>query len=234
MESQESQAAAAAIFTTLLPALGQLAAPAAYLRLQIVISSRGDVIQEWKILKSTSIIPTGVISQNIYFLRGAQVLLDIDLARLYGVTTSGLNKAVRRNLKRFPEDFMFQASKTEAANLRFQSGISSSTGHGGRRYLPFAFTEQGVAMLSSVLRSERAVTVNIAIMRAFVQLREILATNQQLRRKVEEMERRYDAKFQIVFTAIKRMLEAPMPRKDAIGFHAGRVRKPQPKALRAT
>jgi phage regulator Rha-like protein len=183
-----------------------------------------------KILKSTSIVPAGLISQNIYFLRGAQVMLDIDLARLYGVTTSSFNKAVRRNLERFPKDFMFQANKAELENLRFQSGISSSAGHGGRRYLPYAFTEQGVAMLSSVLRSERAVTVNIAIMRAFVQLREMLATNQQLRRKVEEMEKRYDAKFQIVFTAIKRMLEAPTPRRGAIGFHAGKDRKTQPKA----
>jgi hypothetical protein len=187
-----------------------------------------------KVIKSTALIPAGLISQNIYFLRKAQVMLDIDLARLYGVTTSSLNQAVRRNLERFPRDFMFPATKSEIANLRFQSGISSSVGYGGRRYLPFAFTEQGVAMLSSVLRSERAATVNIAIMRAFVQLREMLATNQQLRRKVEEMEKRYDAKFQIVFTAIKRMLEAPTPRKGANGFHAGKDRKPQPKALRAS
>jgi len=152
-------------------------------------------------------------------------MLDIDLARLYGVTTSALNKAVRRNLDRFPEDFMFQANKSEAPNLRFQSGISSSAAHGGRRYLPYAFTEQGVAMLSSVLRSERAVKVNIAIMRAFVQLREMLATNQQLRRKIEEMEKRYDAKFQIVFSAIKRMLEAPRPAQHAIGFHAAKERR---------
>lgn len=187
-----------------------------------------------KVLKGTEIIPVGLISENIYFLRDARVMLDMDLARLYVVTTANLNKAVRRNLHRFPEDFMFQINKSELDGLIFQSGISKPAGRGGSRHLPYAFTEQGVAMLSSVLRSERAVTVNIAIMRAFVQLREMLATNQQLRRKVEEMEKRYDAKFQIVFTAIKRMLEAPMPRKDAIGSHAGRVRRPQPKALRAS
>jgi ORF6N domain len=152
-------------------------------------------------------------------------MLDIDLARLYGVKTSILNQAVRRNLERFPEDFMFQLNKTEATNLRRQSGMSSSTAHGGRRYLAYAFTEQGVAMLSSVLRSERAVKVNIAIMRAFVQLREMLSSNQQLRRKIEEMEKRYDAKFQIVFSAIKRMLEAPKPADYLIGFHAGKERK---------
>ena len=160
-----------------------------------------------KRLKSNAIVPTRQISKNIYFLRDAQVMLDVDLARLYGVTTANLNKAVRRNLDRFPEDFIFQINKSELASLIFQSGISKPTGRGGSRHLPFAFTEQGVAMLSSVLRSERAVKVNIAIMRAFVQLREMLVSNQQLRRKIEEMEKGYDAKFQIVFAAIKRMLE---------------------------
>jgi hypothetical protein len=152
-------------------------------------------------------------------------MLDIDLARLYGVKTSILNQAVRRNLDRFPVDFMFQLNKTETANLRSQSKFSTSAEHGGRRYLPYAFTEQGVAMLSSVLRSERAVKVNIAIMRAFVQLREMLTSNQQLRRKIEEMEKRYDAKFQIVFDAIKRMLQTPKPLEYGIGFHAGKARK---------
>ncbi len=178
-----------------------------------------------KRLKSNAIVPTRQISKNIYFLRDAQVMLDVDLARLYGVTTANLNKAVRRNLDRFPEDFIFQINKSELASLIFQSGISKPTGRGGSRHLPFAFTEQGVAMLSSVLRSERAVKVNIAIMRAFVQLREMLVSNQQLRRKIEEMEKGYDAKFQIVFAAIKRMLEAPKPADNAIGFHAGKDRK---------
>ncbi|HME11602.1 MAG TPA: ORF6N domain-containing protein [Candidatus Acidoferrum sp.] len=175
--------------------------------------------------KSTAILPAGLISRNIYFLREARVMLDTDLARLYGVTTANLNKAVRRNLDRFPEDFMFQIDKTELDALIFQSGISKPSGRGGTRHPPYAFTEQGVAMLSSVLRSERAVKVNIAIMRAFVQLREMLATNQQLRRKIEEMEKRYDTKFHIVFAAIKRMLEAPKPTCSTIGFHASRERK---------
>src|SRR5271168_5220827 len=182
--------------------------------------------------KSTALIPADLISRNIYFLRDSRVMLDADLARLYGVTTANLNKAVNRNLVRFPEDFLFQVTKSEANSLIFQSGISKPAGRGGSRHLPYAFTEQGVAMLSSVLRSERAVKVNIAIMRAFVRLREMLTSDQQLRRKIEEMEKRYDAKFQIVFTAIKRMLEAPTPRGDAIGFHAGRDRKPRPKAFK--
>jgi hypothetical protein len=156
-------------------------------------------------------------------------MLDVDLARLYGVTTSSLNQAVRRNRNRFPEDFMFQVEKAEADLLRSQTDISKPAGRGGRRYLPFAFTEQGVAMLSSVLRSERAVKVNIAIMRAFVQLREMLATNRDLRRKIEEMEKQYDEKFQIVFEAIENMLEAPEPAKSAIGFHAS----PEPKKTHA-
>src|SRR5271168_1182455 len=175
--------------------------------------------------KSTALIPADLISRNIYFLRDSRVMLDTDLARLYGVTTANLNKAVNRNLDRFPEDFLFQVTKSEADSLIFQSGISKPAGRGGSRHLPYAFTEQGVAMLSSVLRSERAVKVNIAIMRAFVRLREMLTSDQQLRRKIEEMEKRYDAKFQIVFTAIKRMLEAPRPAQHAIGFHAAKERR---------
>jgi ORF6N domain len=173
--------------------------------------------------KSTSLAttPASVVSRKIYFLRGMQVMIDADLAQLYGVTTANLNQAVRRNPERFPDDFMFELSRADLESLIFQTGRSKKTGRGGRRYLPLAFTEQGVAMLSSVLRSERAVKVNIAIMRAFVQLRQMLATNEDLRRKIEEMEKRYDAKFQIVFSAIKRMLEASKPTKSMIGFHAG-------------
>jgi len=139
--------------------------------------------------KSTVLIPADLISRNIYFLRDSRVMLDADLARLYGVTTANLNKAVNRNLVRFPEDFLFQVTKSEANSLIFQSGISKPAGRGGSRHLPYAFTEQGVAMLSGVLRSERAVKVNIAIMRVFVRLREMLTSDQQLRRKIEEMEK---------------------------------------------
>src|SRR5437899_2853539 len=145
-------------------------------------------------------------------------MLDADLAELYGVETRALLQAVSRNQKRFPEDFMFQMSKEEYELLRSQIVISKK-GRGGRRYLPYVFTEQGVAMLSSVLRSERAVQVNIEIMRAFVRLREMLTSNEALRRKIEEMEKRYDTRFQIVFAAIKDMLEAPQKPKRSIGFH---------------
>ena len=133
------------------------------------------------------IIPIEIIRSKIHLTRGKKVLFDNDLASLYGVTTANLNKAVKRNLERFPDDFMFQLSATEMANLTFQSGISSA-GHGGRRTPPYSFTEQGVAMLSSVLSSVRAVQVNIAIMRAFVQLRELAASNRVLAKRLDDLE----------------------------------------------
>ncbi len=166
-----------------------------------------------------SIVPIGLITQKIYFVRSARVMLDADLARLYGVATKNLNKAVKRNMRRFPQDFMFQLSPYEMRNLRFQIGTSRK-GQGGRRYAPYAFTEQGIAMLSSVLRSARAVQVNVAIMRTFVRLREMLATHDELRRKINAMEKRYDARFQAVFATIRQMLETPVPAKKPIGFHA--------------
>lgn len=166
-----------------------------------------------------SIIPTDLISQKIFFVRGTRVMLDADLARLYGVATKNLNKAVKRNASRFPSDFMFQLSSKDLQFLRFQTGTSNG-GSGGRRYAPYAFTEQGIAMLSSVLHSSRAVQVNVAIMRTFVRLREMLRTHEQLRRKIDAMEKRYDARFQTVFDAIRQMLETPIPSKKPIGFHA--------------
>ncbi len=166
-----------------------------------------------------SIVPIGLITQKIYFVRSARVMLDADLARLYGVATKNLNKAVKRNMRRFPQDFMFQLSPYEMRNLRFQIGTSRK-GQGGRRYAPYAFTEQGIAMLSSVLRSARAVQVNVAIMRTFVRLREMLATHDELRRKINAIEKRYDARFQAVFATIRQMLETPVPAKKPIGFHA--------------
>jgi len=141
--------------------------------------------------KSLGVIPLERIQRAIYLVRGEKVMLDGDLAALYGVSTGNLNKAVKRNYSRFPADFMFQLTTEETENLRFQIGISS-LGYGGRRYLPYAFTEHGVAMLSSVLRSERAVQVNIAIMRAFVQLRQVLATHTELARKLTELEQRIE------------------------------------------
>jgi hypothetical protein len=177
-----------------------------------------------------AIVPTALISQKIFFVRGTRVMLDADLARLYAVATKNLNKAVKRNASRFPSDFMFQLSPKELHSLGFQSGTSKA-GRGGRRYAPYAFTEQGVAMLSSVLRGSRAVHVNVAIMRTFVRLREMLTTHEELRRKIDAMEKRYDARFQAVFETIRRMLETPIPAKKAIGFHTGLelpAKSPQP------
>ena len=169
---------------------------------------------------TTGLLPASAISHKIHFLRKTRVMLDSDLAQLYGVTTSNLNQAVRRNHKRFPKDFMFQLTKKDAEILRSQFAISNKEGRGGRRYLPHAFTEQGIAMLSSVLHSDRAVQVNIAIMRAFLQLSAMLATHEDLRRKIAEMEKRYDSKFHAVFATLRQMLETPIPTKRQIGFHS--------------
>ena len=137
--------------------------------------------------------------------------------RLYGVTTGNLNKAVKRNHARFPGDFMFQLTEKETESLIFQSGRSK--GRGGRRHRPYAFTEQGVAMLSSVLNSERAVQVNIAIMRTFAQLRRLMDSNADLARKIESLEKKYDEKFAAVFAAIKQLIAPTEPAKKRIGFH---------------
>jgi len=152
-------------------------------------------------------------------------MLDEDLAALYQVETGSLNRAVRRNLERFPADFMFQLTPAELANSRCQFGISSSESHaktskwGGRRYLPYAFTEQGVAMLSTVLRSRRAVHVNIEIMRAFVRLRQLLASHTELARQLAALESKYDAQFRVVFDAIRELMTPPEPKKKRpIGF----------------
>jgi len=159
------------------------------------------------------------IAGRIVMLRGERVLLDADLAELYGVETKTLNRAVKRHRDRFPHDFMFQLTGEEAGNLRYQIGTSS---WGGRRFLPQAFTEQGVAMLSSVLHSKRAVMVNVEIMRAFVQLRRMLATHADLARKLAALEKRYDAQFRAVFDAIRELMAPPEPpRKRPIGFTSG-------------
>ena len=144
-------------------------------------------------------------------------MLDADLAVLYGVKTGRLNEQVKRNIKRFPEDFMFQLTKEEILNLKSHFAISS---WGGVRKLPRVFTQEGVAMLSSVLNSERAIMVNIQIMRAFTQLRRMLLTNKDLKRKIEAMEKKYDKQFAMVFQAIKELLEPPpVKEKPQIGFH---------------
>jgi hypothetical protein len=179
------------------------------------------------------------IAQLVLLIRGEKVILDRDLASLYGVTTKSLNQAVRRNAARFPTDFMFQLTKEEykasrsqfvtlssrspspakagAASLRSQSVTLKRGQH--LKYLPYVFTEQGVAMLSSVLRSPRAVEVNIAIMRTFVQLRRLMETNRDLARKIEALEGKYDQQFAVVFAAIKELIAPPAPTKKQIGFH---------------
>jgi phage regulator Rha-like protein len=145
-------------------------------------------------------------------------MLDSDLAELYEVETKILNRAIKRNLNRFPEDFMIQLTAEEVENLRCQIGTSSSE-WGGRRYLPYAFTEQGVAMLSSVLRSERAAQVNIQIMRAFVKLREMIATHRDLAKKLDALEKKYDRQFAVVFDAIRSLMQPPAKEPKKIGFH---------------
>lgn len=144
-------------------------------------------------------------------------MLDADLAVLYGVSTKRLNEQVRRNRSRFPDDFMFQLTREEVRSLRLQIATSKQ-GRGGRRYAPLVFTEQGIAMLSTVLNSERAIQVNIEIMRAFVRLREMIATHKDLARKLEALEKRYDAQFRVVFDAIRELMKPPESKKRKIGF----------------
>ena len=174
-------------------------------------------------------LPVEFITHRIYLIRGQKVMLDSDLAELYGVLTKEINKSVKRNLDRFPEDFMFQLTAEEVQNLRsqfvtsktsslrFQIGTSND-GRGGRRYLPSVFTEQGIAMLSSVLRSDRAVQVNIAIMRAFVQLRKALVSHADLNEALSDIKKDYSGKFAVVFKALDKLFEKPEPKKNKIGF----------------
>jgi len=166
-----------------------------------------------------SLIPADRIEKAILLIRKQKVMLDADLADLYGVQTKFLVRAVKRNIDRFPADFMFQLSKEEFDDLRFHFGTSSDWG--GRRYPPYAFSEQGVAMLSSVLRSQRAVQVNIEIMRAFIRLRQMLASNAELARKLDELEKKYDAQFKEVFEAIRQLMIPPEPKRRPLGFQTG-------------
>jgi phage regulator Rha-like protein len=168
--------------------------------------------------KDVALVPPERIERSILLIHSHKVMLDADLAALYGVETKQLIQAVKRNISRFPSDFMFQLNKEEFENLRSHFGTSSHWG--GRRYPPYAFTEQGVAMLSSVLRSKRAVQVNIEIMRTFVRLRRILASHAELARKLDAMEKKYDAQFKIVFDAIRQLMAPPEPEppKKRIGF----------------
>jgi phage regulator Rha-like protein len=167
------------------------------------------------------IIATEHIVNQIFFIRGHKVMLDSDLAELYGVLTKNLNKAVSRNTDRFPKDFMFQLTEEELGSLRFQFGTSNK-GRGGRRYLPYAFTQEGIAMLSSVLKSKRAIAMNIAIMRAFVKLREILSTHKELAAKLDALERkvgRHDQEIHAILEAIRQLMAPPPEKKQPfIGF----------------
>ncbi|MCK4340020.1 MAG: ORF6N domain-containing protein [Candidatus Cloacimonetes bacterium] len=165
--------------------------------------------------KQNSIIPIEIIEKKIFFLQGKKVLLDSDLAELYGVETRTLNQGVKRNIARFPSDFMFQLTNEEFENLKSHFVISS---WGGRRHPPYAFTEQGIAMLSSVLKSKSAIEVNIQIMRTFVKLRELISSHKDILAKIEEMEKKYDYQFKIVFEAIRQMMIPSKKVKQEIGF----------------
>jgi len=166
--------------------------------------------------KEAALAPVEHIERTIRLIRGEKVILDADLAALYGVKTRVLVQAVKRNLERFPPDFMFQLTGEEFTVLRSQSVTSRSWG--GRRYPPYAFTEQGVAMLSSVLRSPLAIGVNIEIMRAFVRMRRLLASHAKLEKKLLELEEKYDGQFAVVFEALKQLMAPPDPRRRQIGF----------------
>jgi len=164
------------------------------------------------------LLPVEIIEKKILLIRGEKVMLDSDLAELYDVPVKVLNQAVKRNMVRFPADFMFQLSEEEDGSLRSQT-VTLKKGRGAhRKYLPRVFTELGVAMLSSVLNSERAVLVNIEIMRAFVKLRQMLASNAELMKKMTALERKYDEQFKVVFQAIYELMKPPEPKKKQIGF----------------
>jgi hypothetical protein len=172
---------------------------------------------KFKIEKMTELVSVESITERIYLIRGNKVLLDRDLAELYGVETAQLKRAVRRNIDRFPDDFMFVLTKKELENWRYQFCTSNSIKM-GLRHPPMAFTEQGVAMLSSVLKSSTAIQVNIHIMRTVTRLREILAGHKDLQKKIDEMESKYDKQFRVVFEAIKQLLKEEKNPKRKIGF----------------
>jgi hypothetical protein len=175
-------------------------------------------------MSNTNLISIEKIEKAIYMIRGEKVMLDRDLAGLYGVGTHVLKQAVRRNKDRFPEDFMFVLNPTEFRDWRSQFVISKAD-RKGLRHPPMAFTEQGVAMLSSVLRSKRAITVNIEIMRAFVKLRQMLTSNAELARRLDELESKYDKQFKVVFTAIRQLMATPVRDRQEIGFRSRSMKR---------
>lgn len=176
-------------------------------------------------MNDTDLISIGKIEKVIYVIRGEKVMLDRDLADLYEVQTKALNQAVRRNSDRFPADFMFQLTEKEVVELNRSQFVTGSQKHRDPRSRPHAFTEQGVAMLSSVLRSKRAIAVNIEIMRAFVKLRELFTSNAELARRLDELESKYDKQFRVVFTAIRQLMTRPIRKPKEIGFRSRSVKK---------
>ena len=168
-------------------------------------------------MQKVEIVPQQVIESKIFIIRGKKVMLDKDLAVLYGVETKVLNQAVKRNILRFPEDFMFQLSQEEAKELSRSQFVTLKRGQ-NIKYLPYAFAENGVAMLSRVLNSKRAIQVNIQIMRTFTKIREMLATHKELKQKIEEMEKKYDYQFKVVFDVIKQLISPQETKKGKIGF----------------
>jgi len=166
-----------------------------------------------------SVVPVEAIERKILLIRGRKVMLDSDLAKLYGVPTFRFNEQVRRNLKRFPEDFMFQLTKDEHRSLISQFAISK-IGRGGRRFLPYVFTEHGALMAANVLKSEKAIEASIYVVRAFAKLREMIASHKDLARRLAELEKKYDAQFKVVFDAIRQLMEPAKPKPRRIGFHA--------------
>ena len=176
-------------------------------------------------MSNTNLISIEKIEKAIYVIRGQKVMLDRDLAQLYGVMTGALNQAVRRNRERFPEDFMFQLTSAEVAELNLSQTVIGSEKHRPTRLRPYAFTEQGVAMLSSVLRSKCAITVNVDIMRAFVKLRQIFVSNAELSRRLDELESKYDKQFKIVFDAIRQLMATPVRNRKEIGFRSRSAKK---------
>jgi hypothetical protein len=173
-------------------------------------------------VKQSSLIPVETIEKTIYLIRGQKVMLDADLASLYQVTTKALNQAARRNRDRFPDDFMFQLTTKELEELNRSQIVTASQKHRDPRFRPYAFTEQGVAMLSSVLHSKRAIFVNIEIMRTFARLRLMLATNSELSRRLNDLESKYDRQFKVVFDAIRQLMSPASSGRKQIGFRSAR------------
>jgi hypothetical protein len=176
-------------------------------------------------VKDSSVIPVERIERAIYVIRGEKVMLDRDLAALYQVTTAALNQALRRNRERFPSDFMFQLTRSEVNQLNRSQIVIGSEKHRDPRFRPYAFTEQGIAMLSSVLRSERAISVNIEIMRTFVKLRQMLASSAEFSSRLDELESKYDRQFKVVFDAIRQLMSPVVPVRKQIGFHSRPLKK---------